>query len=95
MTIDLPDLPQGWALAALLNIGDEWQVNLRDDTHVASATGATPGEACEAAITKVFDNVFVGIIYHQVDDKPKLDHFDILRSLGVKPPIPMKRRSFT
>jgi hypothetical protein len=95
MNITLPDLPQGWALAAIISIGEEWQVNLRDDTHVASATGATPAEACEAAINKVFDNVFVGIIYHRVDLKPTLDHNDILRSLGVRPPAPMKRRSFT
>jgi hypothetical protein len=95
MMIVLPDLPQGWALAAIISIGEEWQVNLRDDTHVASATGATPAEACEAAIEKVFDNVFVGVIYHLVDEKPRLDHGDILRSLGVKPSAPMKRRSFT
>lgn len=95
MNILIPDLPNGWSLAAIIYLDPEWQVNLRDDTHVACGTGDTPGEACEAAIHKVFDNVFVGVIYHRVDDKPQLDHADILRSLGVSKPAPMKRRSFT
>lgn len=95
MIIELPDLPKGWNLAAIINLGEEWQVNLRDDTHIVVGTGLTPWAACEAATWKVFDNVFVGVIYHRVDDKPQLDHEDILRSLGVSRPAPMVRRTFT
>jgi hypothetical protein len=93
MTIDLPDLPDGWSLAAIVNLGEaDWQVNLRSDEHVVSATGQSPFRAALAALRKADRGEYLGRLYFPPTVRPRLDSKGLLAQLGFNPRPDFKLR---
>jgi hypothetical protein len=91
--IEIPTLPDGWSLAAIVNLGDaDWQVNLRSDEHVVSATGQTPWAAALAAIDKIANGQYLGRLYFAAPSAPRLDHKGLLAALGFNPRPAFKLR---
>jgi hypothetical protein len=92
-TIEIPTLPDGWSLAAIVNLSEgDWQVNLRSDEHVVSATGQSPFEAALAALDKVANGQYLGRLYFAAPSAPRLDHKGLLAALGFNPRPDFKLR---
>jgi hypothetical protein len=84
--MDLPDLPEGWQLTHLINLGDCWQANISSEVAVIVASGTTPRYALLKAIGRIGDERFERVKLSAVKAE-----FDILKALNISRPE-FKRR---
>ena len=91
--ISLTGIPIGWELTHLISLGQEWQVNIRSDEHVAIGTGITPDDALTQAIANANDGKFAGRLFHLSNalQEVKTTGKDLLATLGLGSK-PIKRR---
>ena len=90
-------LPFSWSLTCLTFLDPEWQVIIKDDEHVALATGETIEDALTNAASKALNHIYVGRLfslgraYHEPTEPASAK--SLLQSLGLaKPEQPLTRR---
>ena len=85
-------IPTDWVLSHIINLNKlGWQVNLKDDEHVACGTGQTIEEALQNAATKIANEQFVGSfrLRDMIYNEPKID-LSVLIS-GLRKPMEDRR----
>ena len=90
-------IPSGWSLTCLTFLDPEWQAIIKDDEHVALATGQFIESALSNAASKALNHIYVGRLFslgracHEPTEPASAK--SLLQSLGLaKPEQPLTRR---
>lgn len=82
--LKLPDIPEGWSLAHLINLDPDWQVAVKNDEHICIATGTTTYQACKLAVEKAIKGEYFGRLYEPQDfSNPSPDLRATLEGMGL------------
>jgi len=88
-------IPACWSLTCLTFLDPEWQAIIKDDEHVAVATGESIEEALCNVATKAINHEYVGRLFSlgRAYHEPRPEGQSLLQSLGLaKPKQPLTRR---
>lgn len=90
-------LPPGWTVTHLILLDPEWQINAKDDEHVATATGDTIEGALERLSLRISDHEYRGVLssVFTLRDRSEAKPFigSLVDHLGLRPKTdPINRR---